>query len=173
LRSLCTVLLSTVVMCQTTPPQHALVRRVPRSMSAMQPQPTTQPQGLSNEELNNAFVQQISKQIAGREDEPAERVFGNIQIEWFKAVPARRLLSIMSGGYSRALGVSCTHCHVAKDFASDAQRPKRAAREMAMMHRLINQQLASMQNLEIAPEDRFINCATCHRGAIDPRASQP
>ena len=37
----------------------------------------------------------------------------------------------MNYGYSRALGVSCMHCHVEQDFASDEKRPKRAAREMA------------------------------------------
>jgi hypothetical protein len=78
------------------------------------------------------------------------------------------MLDIMNGGYSRALGVRCTHCHVEQDFASDDKRPKRAAREMAAMHLTINQTLARMGNLESSPEDRFINCATCHRGQVDP-----
>ena len=59
-------------------------------------------------------------------------------------------------------------CHVEQDFASDDKRPKRAAREMAVIHRMINDQLAKMQNLELKPEERFINCSTCHRGAINP-----
>jgi Photosynthetic reaction centre cytochrome C subunit len=75
----------------------------------------------------------------------------------------------MNAGYSRALGVSCTHCHNEQDFASDEKRPKRAAREMAAMHRMINQQLAGMQNLE--PDHHVINCSTCHRGHIDPAAT--
>jgi len=74
----------------------------------------------------------------------------------------------MNGGYSRALGVRCTHCHADQDFASDEKRPKRAAREMAAMHWNINQTLAGMQNLDSPAEDRFINCATCHRGQVDP-----
>ena len=123
-------------------------------------------------ETNDAFLRQLSQRIAGREHEPAERVFKNIQLEWFKAVPASQLLGIMDGGYSRALGVSCTHCHVEDDFASDVRRPKRAAREMATMHWGINQQLAKMRNLKPGTDDRSINCATCHRGAVDPRASQ-
>jgi hypothetical protein len=76
----------------------------------------------------------------------------------------------MNLGYSRALGVACTHCHVEQDSSSDEKRPKRAAREMAAMHRAINDQLRKMQNLEPNP-NRAINCTTCHRGAIDPTAS--
>jgi len=29
-----------------------------------------------------------------------------------------------------------------------------------------------MQNLEGDPEERAINCSTCHRGAIDPMAAE-
>jgi len=52
------------------------------------------------------------------------------------------------------------------DFSKDDKRTKRAAREMAAMHFTINQQLAKMQNLEPNPQGHFINCSTCHRGAI-------
>lgn len=76
----------------------------------------------------------------------------------------------MNLGYSRALGVNCTHGHVEQDFSSDDKRPKRAAREMAAMHHNINEQLKNMQHLEPNP-NRAINCSTCHRGAIDPMAS--
>ena len=54
------------------------------------------------------------------------------------------------------------------DFSSDDMREKQAAREMAVMHKAINDQLGTMKHLEGAPEDRFINCTTCHRGKIDP-----
>jgi len=55
----------------------------------------------------------------------------------------------------------------------DDKRPKRAAREMATMHHTVNQTLAKMENLKSAPDERSINCATCHRGKIDPHDSQP
>ena len=119
--------------------------------------------------INDEFVQRIKTSIAGREHEPAGKVFKNIRFALFKPTPAGDLLDIMNGGYSRALGVTCTHCHVETDFASDEKRPKRAARAMAGMHRAINQQLAKMQDLESDPEDRFINCATCHRGSLRPQ----
>lgn len=121
-----------------------------------------------NQEINDRYQQQIAKRIAGREKEPAQQVFQNMKIEWLKVVPASVLLDVMNYGYSRALGVSCTHCHVEQDFASDEKRPKRAAREMAVMHYMVNQQLRKMQNLETPPDNRPINCFTCHRGTINP-----
>jgi len=136
-----------------------------------QPSPNAQTPANPNQEVNDRFVRQFTELIAGRENEPASKVFKNIQLEGFKATPAKRFLLIMNMGYSRALGVSCTHCHVEQDFASDDKRPKRAAREMALMHRMINGQLRQMQNLESKPESRAINCSTCHRGAVNPLAS--
>ena len=70
-------------------------------------------------------------------------------------------------------GVRCTHCHVERDFSSDDKRPKRAARDMAMMHWTINQTLGKMKTLESEPDERLINCATCHRGATNPHDAQP
>ena len=124
----------------------------------------------STQAINDAFVQQISKQIAGHEQEPSGQVFKNIQVDFLKKVPAARLLLIMNEGYSRALGVTCKHCHVDDDFSKDDKRPKRCARDMALMHFDINQRLAKMQNLAPNPNGHFINCSTCHRGAIDPMA---
>ena len=124
------------------------------------------------QETNDRFVKQWMEKIAGRENDPAEQVFKNINIQWLKGVPAGTFLRIMNGGYSRALGVSCTHCHVESDFSIDDKRPKRAAREMAVMHRMINERLAQMQNLETpSSANRAINCSTCHRGSVNPRST--
>lgn len=125
-----------------------------------------QPGSTSVQETNDAYVEKILKQIAGHEQEPAEKVFKNIHI--LNTVPASRFLLIMNRGYSHALGVTCTHCHVENDFATEEKRPKRAAREMAAMHRAINDQITKMENLEPSPQPHFINCGTCHRGHIDP-----
>ena len=128
-------------------------------------------QSASVQEINDRFVKQVSEHIAGSEDEPAERVFKNIK--WLKGVPAGQFLRIMDAGYSRALGVNCSYCHDTRDFSSDNQRPKRAAREMALMHRMINGQLRQMKNLDTKTNsaDRAINCGTCHRGKINPLES--
>lgn len=141
----------------------------PSTATTPQPRATASTQEPTNQEINNRYVKQFSERIAGREKEPAEQVFKNIR--WLKGVPAEQLLMIMNLGYSRALGVSCTHCHVEQDFASDEKRPKRVAREMAVMHRMINEQLKKMENLETKTQERAITCSTCHRGAINPRAS--
>jgi len=129
---------------------------------------TPAPKEPSTQEINDAFVQQISKQIVGHEQEPSGQVFKNIQVDFLKKVPAARLLLIMNEGYSRALGVTCKHCHIEDDFSRDDKRPKRCARDMALMHFDINQRLAKMQNLAPNPKGHFINCSTCHRGGIDP-----
>jgi hypothetical protein len=124
------------------------------------------------QETNDRLAQQVLKSIAGHENEPAEQVFMDIEIESLKKVPAARFVNIMKNGYARALGVACTHCHVEKDFSSDEKRPKRVAREMAAMHRMINQQLTAMKELEDPADKRFINCSTCHRGSVDPHKSE-
>jgi hypothetical protein len=129
---------------------------------------STQSESLSTQEFNDRVEAQLKERLGAREAEPASTVFKNVTIDWLKDVPAGEFLGIMNGGYAKALGVRCTHCHVEGDFASDDLRPKSAAREMAMMHHGINQQLARMEHLEDSPQDRFINCATCHRGRIDP-----
>ncbi len=169
MRQLSGLLIVAIVACAVAAYQPGIASQ--QQPAAPKPQATgTPPAPVNpNQELNNRFVKQFLEKIAGRENEPAEKVFKNIQQS--KGFPARRLLVVMNIGYSRALGVACTHCHVEQDFASDEKRPKRAAREMAVMHKMINDQLVKMQNLELKPEERFINCSTCHRGAINPIAN--
>jgi hypothetical protein len=132
----------------------------------------TPPKKSSVQEINDQFAQKILKSIAGHENEPAEKVFMDIRIERLKNVPAAQFITIMNKGYAKALGVTCTHCHVETDFSSDDKRPKRAAREMAAMHRMINQTLHDMKELDDPADDRYINCSTCHRGSIDPRETE-
>jgi len=140
-------------------------------VQSQQTQPATAPttKELSTQDINDAFVRRVSSEIAGREQEAASQVFKNIQLDVLKKAPASRLLLIMNLGYSRALGVTCEHCHLTDDFSKDDKRPKRAAREMALMHFSINQQLAKMQELEPNPQGHFVNCWTCHRGSSKPK----
>src|SRR5262245_42198039 len=166
MRFLSTMFLLAITVCANAAPPQTDISNAQKSAAT---KPSGEP---SNQEINDRYVQQITERIASRKDDPAAQVFKNIQIEWLKSVPASRFLIIMNHGYSRALGVSCTHCHIEQDFASDQKRPKRAAREMAVMHRAINDQLRQMQNLKSPPEDRLINCFTCHRGAINPNEEE-
>jgi Photosynthetic reaction centre cytochrome C subunit len=122
----------------------------------------------SVQEQNDRFVREITASITGHEHDSAAQVFKNIQLQNFKALPAATILVILNQGYARALGVACTYCHDEQDFSSDAKQPKLAAREMAAMHTMINQQLRAMQHLDVPPDRRAINCSTCHRGAVNP-----
>ncbi len=54
-------------------------------------------------EFNQAeAIAKLKEQIKGKEQEPAEKVFKNIQM--LKTIPAGRLLAIMEMGYARSLG---------------------------------------------------------------------
>ncbi|MEZ5345510.1 MAG: c-type cytochrome [Pyrinomonadaceae bacterium] len=112
----------------------------------------------------------LRQQIKGREQEPAENVFKNIQT--LKAVPAGRFLAIMNFGYSRSLGVDCTHCHVPEKWESEDKKTKQIAREMKLMADQINQRLLkNIENLKsVSPT---VNCTTCHRGEIKPALDLP
>lgn len=112
----------------------------------------------------------LMKQIAGKENQPAEQVFKNIQM--FKGVPAARLLRIMELGYSRSLGVNCAHCHVVDQWDKDDKPTKPIAREMAKMAQTINNDLLkNIKNLK--GPNPIVNCTTCHRGQTKPALNLP
>ena len=121
---------------------------------------------------NAKLVDEQLKRIAGRDTEPASQIFKNVR--FLARTRARTLLVIMSVGYADALGVTCEHCHNVQNFASDEKRPKRAAREMQVMHSSVVTQLRAMTELASQPADqRAINCSTCHRGRINPDKPNP
>jgi hypothetical protein len=112
-----------------------------------------------------AAVARIREQIKGREQEPAEKVFKNIQ--YLNGIPAGRIPMMMQMGYSRSLGVDCTHCHVPDKWEADEKPQKQVAREMAAMVNSINtEKLRSIKNLR--SENPAVNCTTCHRGQLKP-----
>jgi hypothetical protein len=162
-----------VAICVILSWNHMLARPARGQEPPQRPRPSvaTPPNSKQNQDVNERLLKQWIDRIKSRENDPAEQVFKNIQIPWLKTVPAGLFLRIMNGGYSRALGVSCTHCHIEEDFSSDDKRQKRAAREMARMHRMINDELGKMENLEAPAAERSINCSTCHRGAVSPLAT--
>jgi hypothetical protein len=125
------------------------------SLSAQEEKPFDQAQKLAD----------LTKQIAGKENLPAEQVFKNIQM--LKGVPAARLLRIMELGYSRSLGVNCAHCHVVDQWDKDDKPTKPIAREMAKMAQTINNDLLkNIKNLK--GPNPIVNCTTCHRGKTKP-----
>jgi hypothetical protein len=116
------------------------------------------------------MAKEVLATIAGRENEPAGQVFKNIKN--LNTVPAGRFLAIMNLGYGRSLGVSCAHCHVVGNWASDDKPQKQIARDMIQMAATINTQLlANIKNLK-GPQ-AVVNCTTCHRGQVKPALNLP
>ena len=114
---------------------------------------------------DSELIAELRKQIQGREKEPAETVFKNIQI--LKGRPAGSVLAVMDLGFRTSLGVRCMHCHDTQNFASDDKSEKRITREMSNMVRDINEKyLKSIQGLK--SERPVVNCTTCHRGQVKP-----
>ena len=85
----------------------------------------------------------------------------------------QRLRPVMTG-FTRALGVRCSHCHVGEegqplstyDFASDENPNKERARTMLQMLGDINQTLKTIE--PSGPERVNMWCHTCHRGRPRP-----
>lgn len=112
----------------------------------------------------------LRARISGQERKPAAEVFKNIQL--LKTMPAGRLLAVMEMGYSRSLGVDCTHCHLPGEWEKDDKTTKGVAREMITMMRAINEEhLKKIKNLR--SETPVVNCTTCHRGQTKPALNLP
>jgi hypothetical protein len=91
--------------------------------------------------------------------QPAEKYFRNVQI--LKGIPASQFIVTMRG-FTRALGVTCTHCHVSGQFELDTLPGKQAARKMLTMTNQMN-----AENFSAATP---VTCWTCHRGAVTPES---
>ena len=78
-------------------------------------------------------------------------------------------------GYTNALGVRCTYCHVGEegkdfkefDFPSDAKPAKNKARLMIKMVKNINTQFLQGLHEDNSPSMQ-VSCQTCHRGNSTP-----
>ena len=89
-----------------------------------------------------------------------------------KDIDHDQLIAIMRG-FSGALGVRCTYCHVGQDgdprsmdFASDDKDEKTAAREMLKMTETINADY--VRKISDNDPDANVMCLTCHRGQKHP-----
>ena len=84
-----------------------------------------------------------------------------------------RLRAVMTG-FTRALGVRCSHCHVGKegqplstyDFVSDENPNKNTARAMLRLLGTVNGELKKIE--PTGPERVNMWCHTCHRGQPRP-----
>ena len=112
-----------------------------------------------------AALEALREKIKGRESEPAEEVFENVQM--MGKFPAGRFLNIMKMAFNNSLGVSCDHCHNPDAWDSDEKPTKQITREMWKMVGTINGELlANIENLQ--SERPAVNCTVCHRGEIKP-----
>jgi tetratricopeptide (TPR) repeat protein len=87
----------------------------------------------------------------------------------------QRLRAVMTG-FSRALGVRCSHCHVGEegeplstyDFPSDENSRKEVARTMLRTLGVVNDSLDTVERS--GPGEVNMWCHTCHRGRPRPMA---
>lgn len=116
--------------------------------------------------LRAVYVKQVMASIAGRENEPADVVFKNVQV--LKGLTAGQLVQVMDTTYGRDLSWNCTNCHrfaPQGNFASDTSNDKRRARFMQQMTNDLN----LVQLPKLYPKDTpKVTCATCHRGYNEP-----
>jgi len=137
--------------------QPGVARRIPPSRDSLT-------------KLRANYVAQVMQKIAGRENQPAEQVFENVQV--LKGLTAAELVRKMDKDYAEALGWNCTNCHRFANqgnFASDTSTDKRRARFMQQMQNDIN--LVTLPKLY--PKDTpKVTCATCHRGYNEPPAPE-
>lgn len=143
------------------------------SERAQEVAPALEAQAAFSEE---AALAKLRGLLEGRESEPAEEVFESIEV--LRGVPAGRLLSIMELGYSRSLGVTCTHCHDPKNYAANGKPAKRTARRMARLVERLNRELLP-EAVTTEGSELTVNCTTCHRGEkrpalrLEPRRDEP
>ena len=92
-----------------------------------------------------------------------------------KDTPPEKLRAVMTG-FTRALGVRCTHCHVGEegkpldtfDFVSDKNPKKGVARGMLKMLGKVNKELESIQPAKAKADRVNMWCHTCHHGRPVP-----
>ena len=84
------------------------------------------------------------------------------------------------GRFNAALGVQCTYCHAANDFASDANPKKEIARAMLRMVQMVSDRFPDSGNdfagsryLPFPEGKQYVTCYTCHRGAALPVSAAP
>jgi hypothetical protein len=84
----------------------------------------------------DSLMNEVLKNIAGKEQMAAESVFKDIKS--LKGRRAGEIPRVMNYGFGRSLAVSCYHCHSREGWAKDEKKQKRIAREMMRMVLAIN-----------------------------------
>jgi len=161
------LLLAGLALPALSTPQHGPPRPIPAT--ATTPTPDPMPSHPTGQAAAAPEAQQAPRPnsmrdvIKGHENEPAEKVFKNIQL--LKGVPAGRFLDAMDG-FANALGTKCRECHDTENFASDDKDEKKVARGMIQMTKGINEQYIKM--MPSLDRDAYVSCYTCHHGKTHP-----
>jgi hypothetical protein len=128
------------------------------------------PNPVVQDSLRRLQVDSILRTIAGRESEPAGKVFRNVRV--LKDMPAGEFVRQMDTNYGRGLGWTCNNCHVVGEFNSDTRKNKRIARQMQEMTLRLNQR-EFPRIKELDAEYEKVTCVMCHRGSNEPRGTMP
>jgi hypothetical protein len=128
------------------------------------PRPRREPPNpLRLDTLRKVDVATVLESIKGRENEPAGKVFKNVQL--FKDMPAKEFLTtVMDEQYGRGLSLLCTGCHTDdRKWELDTRKDKVIARQMERMQRDIDAKYI-IKNKEIDQPAPKVTCVMCHRG---------
>ena len=107
-------------------------------------------------------AQDAANPAVGMVDTPSVTVLRGLTVPEFEAE-----MQLMN----QALGVSCGHCHVRGNFASDDNPRKAIARRMLELTRTVNQQFfAGFTPREGESRLGKVTCYTCHQGEERPKA---
>jgi hypothetical protein len=116
-------------------------------------------------------MNEVLASIKGKEKWHADSVFKNIKvIVGESSVSAEHLLWMMNWGWSKELGVSCSHCHTTGKWELDSIPAKNIARGMWTMRVKINKELLPAITGLDYEKDPKVSCITCHRGKTVPDA---
>ncbi len=128
------------------------------------------PSPFLQDSIRTATIAEVMKSIAGRENEPAGKVFKNVLLH--KDMPAKDFLKKMDEEYGRGVGSVCSNCHVPGEWDKDDKKNKTITRDMEKMTRVINEaHLAKQKDLD---EDYpKATCVLCHRGTLHPPNTLP
>ena len=125
---------------------------------------------VAQDSLRRTTVDSILRAIAGRENEPAGKVFKNVKL--MATMSARAFLENMDVNYSRGLGWTCGNCHAPGSFDGDSRKNKRIARQMQQLTvRLNATDLPAVKELD--DEYEKVTCVMCHRGSNEPKGTMP
>jgi Photosynthetic reaction centre cytochrome C subunit len=130
------------------------------------PQP---PNWERQDSVRRALVAEVLTSIAGRENEPAGKVFKNVKVN--RDMPAKAFLTMMDEQYGRSISASCTGCHASTNvggvlkvnWADEEPKKKKIARQMEVMTQSMNRDLAKVKELDA--DYPKATCVMCHRGA--------